>query len=66
MAFTLLRVRRMARNVSMKEAATEVDLNISAFGKIERGDAKPSKRVAALLSQRYNMPIEELLRPLRP
>jgi transcriptional regulator with XRE-family HTH domain len=50
----------------MKEAATEVDLNISAFGKIERGDAKPSKRVAALLSQRYNMPIEELLRPLRP
>lgn len=50
----------------MQEASVEIELNISDYGKVERLQMKPSKRVAALLAERYGQRIENLLAPLRP
>ena len=60
-----LRVARMARRLTMAEAATEVDINVSDYGRIERLAMKPSRRVAALLEARYRRPIAELLAEVR-
>ncbi len=64
MALTLLRVKRLARGLTIVQAAAEADVNSADFGRIERLDRKPSRRIAAFLSQKYRLPIEQLLAPL--
>ena len=53
------------QEVSKVLAAAEADVNSADFGRIERLDRKPSRRIAAFLSQKYRLPIEQLLAPYR-
>jgi ribosome-binding protein aMBF1 (putative translation factor) len=66
MDVTNIRLRRMAAGLSQKDQAERVGVSLPIYAAIERGQLKPSPRVADLLEQAFDDRLETLLSPIRP
>lgn len=62
----VLRLRQLRRAREMSQAAlgTRVGLTKSTICEIERGTAQPSLAAARALAAEFQLPIEEILRPV--
>jgi DNA-binding XRE family transcriptional regulator len=65
MPVTNLRLIRDGCAESQREAARKLGLSLATYSPIERGDLKPSPRIAATLEERFGLPVDVLLRQAR-
>lgn len=65
MAVTILRILREERGETQRETAAILGLSVATYSPVERGDLRPSPRIARALEERFGRPVDVLLRPPR-
>lgn len=58
---SMLRIRRMAEGLTIAQAARRAGINETDYGKVERLQSKPSRRVGQFLADHYREKLERLL-----
>jgi len=61
MALSLLRLKRLAEGLTIKQLAELAQINPTDMGRIDRLQARPSRRVGQFLADHYREKLDRLL-----